>query len=73
MRAVKVQGKGNQNDTAFSVGPASVESYDSLVIQVWRPDLKEVADVDEQEPRALRPQQASLKHRAFNRTHMLRP
>ena len=32
-----------------------IESLESFVIQEWWPDSKEVTDVDEQEPQALRP------------------
>ena len=37
-----------------------LESYESVVIQGWWPDSKEVTDVDAQEPRTLRPQQVAI-------------
>jgi transposase len=49
--------------------PASVsvrrvlESYESVVIQRWWPDSRRVTNVDEQEPRTLRPQQAAISER----------
>src|SRR5664279_5038238 len=46
-----------------------VESYEAVVIQGWGPDSRRVTDVDEQEPRTLRPQQAALPER-FDRRRM---
>src|ERR1017187_5505674 len=46
-----------------------VESYESVVIQEWWPDSRRVTDVDEQEPRALRPQQVAIPER-FDRRRM---
>ena len=37
-----------------------LESWESFVIQERRSDSQEAADVDEQEPWSLRPQQAAL-------------
>ena len=36
------------------------ESYELVVIQGWWPDSRRVTDVDEQEPRTLRPQQVAI-------------
>src|ERR1035437_2099114 len=46
-----------------------LESYESVVIQGWWPDSRRVTDVDEQEPRALRPQQVAIRER-FDRRRM---
>src|ERR1019366_807895 len=45
------------------------ESYEPVVIQEWWPDSRRVTDVDEQEPRALRPQQVAIPER-FDRRRM---
>src|ERR1019366_314471 len=37
-----------------------LESYESVLIQRWWPDSRRVTDVDEQEPRTLRPQQVAI-------------
>src|ERR1039458_5936239 len=42
-----------------------VESYESVVIQGWWPDSRRVTDVDEQEPRTLRPQQVAISTRRW--------
>src|SRR6267143_1054659 len=44
-----------------------VESYESVVIQGWWPDSKGVTNVDEQEPRTLRPQQVAISERPDRR------
>ena len=41
-----------------------LESYESVVIQGWWPDSRRVTDVDEQEPRTLRPQQVAISTRS---------
>jgi hypothetical protein len=40
-----------------------LESYESVVIQGWWPDSRRVTDMDEQEPRTLRPQQVAIPER----------
>jgi len=37
-----------------------LEPYESSVIQGWWPDSRRITDVDEQEPRPLRPQQVAI-------------
>src|SRR5277367_4580102 len=44
-----------------------LESYESSVIQGWWPDSRRVTDVDEQEPRPLRPQQVAISERSDRR------
>src|ERR1019366_1308743 len=44
-----------------------LESYESVVIQGWWPDSRRVTDVDEQEPRTLRPQQVAISERSDRR------
>src|SRR6516225_3075991 len=44
-----------------------LESYESYVIQEWWPDSRGVTDVDEQEPRPLRPQQVAISERSDGR------
>src|ERR1035441_9881289 len=44
-----------------------LESYESVVIQGWWPDSRRVTDVDEQEPRTLRPQQVAIPERFDSR------
>src|ERR1019366_6734902 len=46
-----------------------LESYESVVIQRWWPDSRRVTNVDEHEPRTLRPQQAAISER-FDRRRM---
>src|SRR5665213_893537 len=49
--------------------PRVLESYESFVIQERWPDSRRVTDVDEPEPRPLRPQQVAISER-FDRRRM---